>query len=86
MSEKPCCPAAAGKTVKKLDIDGVIVGVSGLDAIIGEVLELKLDDEKEIKKELLDRVKSENYVNPKREEAYAEALLKEYYKLDDSKQ
>ena len=50
------------------------------DEIIAEVSRIGLDDEKEIAKELLKRVKMYNYVAPSSEKEYADAMLYEYKK------
>ena len=77
--EKPCCPAAAARMVKKLTLgDGSQVGILNLESILKEVANLKLADNEAIKKELLQRVKIYNYVAPSAEADYSKALLKEY--------
>ncbi len=77
--EKPCCPAAAARMVKKLTLpDGFQVGILNLESILKEVAGLKLADDGAIKVELLKRVKIYNYVAPAADNEYSEALLKEY--------
>ncbi|MEE9151615.1 MAG: hypothetical protein V3U20_07265 [Thermoplasmata archaeon] len=76
--KKPCCAAEAARMDKKLSIGGIPVGISHFDSIIEEVLEMGLNDEKEIKEELLKKVKIYNYVSPGSEEDYANALFTEY--------
>lgn len=79
--EKPCCPAAAARMVKKLTLaDGSQVGILHLEEILKGVADLKLADDEAIKKELLKRVKIYNYVAPAAEADYSQALLKEYKK------
>ncbi|MGQ9546346.1 MAG: hypothetical protein ACUVTR_04170 [Dehalococcoidia bacterium] len=81
-SEKPCCPAAAARLIKRLTLPGGFqVGIVNLDRILKEVAELNLPDDEAIKKELLTRVKIFNYVAPAAEADYAEALHGEYKKL-----
>ena len=76
---KPCCPAAAARMIKKLVLPGGFqVGIVNLESILKEVADLKLADDEAIKKELLKRVKIYNYVAPRAEADYSEALLKEY--------
>lgn len=58
--------------------DGSRVGIANLDGIIKEVVELGLTDTETIKKELLERVKQDNYVAPLAEQDYAAALFREY--------
>jgi hypothetical protein len=77
--ERPCCPAAAARMVKKLTLpNGSQVGISNLENILKEVADLKLPDNKAIKEELLKRVKIYNYVAPAADDDYSEALLKAY--------
>ncbi len=71
-----CCGSAP--TVPIIDIGGAPVGVVGLREIIAEVKGLGLDGEAQIKRELLDRIKRQNYVAQGDEEAYGEALWREY--------
>jgi hypothetical protein len=78
-SEKPCCPAAAAKMIKKLVLPGGFqVGIANLHDILKEVAESKLADDNAIRKELLKKVKIYNYVAPSADDEYSEALLKEY--------
>ena len=80
--EKPCCPAAAARMVKKLTLgDGSQVGIVNVESILKEVADLKLSDNEAIKKELLKRVKIYNYVAPAAETDYSKALFGEYNKL-----
>lgn len=80
MLEKVCCPAAAARRVKQLNIDGNLVGITQLDTIIQEVLALGLNTEKEIRKELLTRLQNYNYIPANKEDSYATALFTEYCK------
>ena len=63
-----------------LSVGGKDVGISCLDDVMNEVLSLNISDEVQISKELLDRVKEKDYVPPKAEKEYSEALLAEYKK------
>jgi len=77
--EKPCCPAAAARMVKRLTLpDGFQVGILNLENILKEIADLKLADDEAIKKELLQRVKIYNYVVFAADNDYSETLLKEY--------
>jgi len=74
-----CCAAAAARATKQLTLlDGFQVGIINLDAILREVVELNLTDVETIKKELLDRVKSHNYVASSAEYDYSVAPFREY--------
>lgn len=80
-TEKPCCPAAAARLIKRLTLSGGIqVGIVNLDEILREVANLKLSEDEAIEKELLKRVKIYNYVAPASEADYSRALLDEYKK------
>jgi hypothetical protein len=63
-----------------LSVGGKDVGISCLDDVMNEVLSLNLDNDAAIKKELLDRIKARDFVPPKSEAEYSEALLSEYKK------
>ncbi len=77
--EKPCYAAAAARTAKKLTLpDGFRVGIMNLDNILKEVADLKLTDAQTIKTELLERVKTCNYVASSAENEYSVALFQEY--------
>jgi hypothetical protein len=77
--EKPCCPAAAARMIKKLTLhSGLQVAIMNLENILNEVANLKLADNEAIKKELLKRVKIYNYVAPGADNEYSEALFNEY--------
>jgi hypothetical protein len=76
--EKPCCPAAAARMIKKLALPGGEVGIVNLEGILKEVADMKLADDETIKKELLKRVKIYNYIAPGAEADCSEALLKAY--------
>jgi len=79
--EKPCCPAAGARLMKKLTLaDGSQVGIVNLENILKEVADLKLADDEAIQKELLKRVKIYNYIAPPAEADYSRALLGEYKK------
>ena len=77
--EKPCCPTAAARMIKKLALpDGFQVGIANLENILKEVADLRLADDEAIKKGLLQRVKIYNYVPPAADNEYSEALFNEY--------
>ena len=76
---KPLYDADAARKIKKLTLpDGSRVGISNLDNVLNEVADLKLNDTNTIKSELLDRVKTYNYVPSVAEHEYYAALLREY--------
>jgi small redox-active disulfide protein 2 len=57
------------------------VGIAGLRAILRDVAAQKISGEEPLKRELLRRVKMENYVPVSTEAEYTEALLREYEKF-----
>jgi hypothetical protein len=76
--EKPCCAAAAARMIKKLVLPSGEVGIVNLEGILKEIADMKLVDNEAINKDLLQRVKTYNYVAPGAEADYSKALLKEY--------
>ncbi len=78
MSEKPCCAAEAMRRIRRVNVGGISVGLAMLDAVFEEVASPGLTTEEVLKKELLRLVKIYNYVPRQAEDAYADALLKEF--------
>lgn len=69
------------KPVRHLALPGGLsVGIVNLDRILREVAELGLSDETELGRELLTRVKNDNYLAPDAVNVYSAALVKEYRK------
>ena len=85
MKERPQ-KANKSETIRKLTLpNGLQVGIINLEAILGEVSGLELDDHELIKTELLARVKDCNYIPSSAEKTYASVLLEEYLnKYDDT--
>ena len=81
MSKKPCCPASAMRDIRQLIIGGNLTGLAHLDETLQEVYEMKIQDERKLKKELLELVKIYNYVAPGAEEKYMQALFEEYQRF-----
>ena len=75
---KPCCAASAARMVKKLNIGGTLIGISRLDSIIEEVSKMGLNDQNDIKHELIKRVKVYNYVASSAEKDYDDTVFEEY--------
>ncbi len=86
--EKPRYDASPAGMIKKLTLpDGFRVGILNLDNILKGVADLKLTDAQLIKKELLERVKAQNYVARGAESDYSLALFQEYQrKFGESKE
>jgi len=70
----------SGNITKLTLSDGLQVGILDLDRILQEVSELNLSDNQSIGKELIDRVKEDNYVAKSAEKEYVPALIHEYQK------
>lgn len=75
-----CCCGGPMPNVQIIDVNGEQTGIIGLQEAIGEVKKLKLADQEQVKDELIHRVRQRNYINPGWEEAYREALWREYQK------
>ena len=68
--------------VKIIKVDGVDVGLTGINAAFEKVKELNINDDEKIKHELLLRIKFfGNYVPKDREDAYKNSLFDEYNKF-----
>lgn len=67
-----------GPEIRTILVEGKATGIDQLDRILRDVLDLHLADEREIREELLKRVKAFNYVPTKKTDAYADALMAEY--------
>lgn len=82
--EKPggssCCCGGSMPNVQIIDVNGEQTGIIGLQESIAEVKKLKLADQEQVKDELIQRVRQRNYITPGWEEAYREALWREYQK------
>lgn len=76
-----CCDPRAPRPVL-VDVGGVKVGIVGLEEALAEVMKLGLTDEARIKKELLVRVRANNYIPRSAEEEYAAALYELYRRAD----
>jgi len=67
--------------IRQIIIGGNLTGLAHLDDTLQEVYEMKIQEEKNLKKELLEQVKIYNYVAPGAEEKYEQALFKEYQRF-----
>lgn len=75
------------KSVTKIiNIDGIEVGIMGLETIISNAYLFDINDEDELKEQMLKWIKKYgNYITKSREDAYKEALLREYKIYRDKK-
>lgn len=64
--------------VRKVTIDGLETGITGLDECIAAVKALRLESDGSIREELLERLAKGNYIPTKKRDAYGAALLEEY--------
>jgi hypothetical protein len=67
--------------VRKIPIDGIETGITGLDECIAAVRALGIADDAAIRDELLVRLAKANYIPTKKREAYGAALLAEYRRV-----
>lgn len=73
---RPCCAKMQG--LKIINVDGMEVGLIGLDNIFLEVYLSGVEDEDILKEELFKKVREKNYMSEKLKSQYATALLREY--------
>ena len=76
--EKPCCPAAAGRRVRRIWVGGYQVGIAEMDRIVEEVHAMGLDEDDAIADALVERARVYNYIPPEAVEDYRAGLLGEY--------
>jgi hypothetical protein len=72
------CSCCGPSGLRIIEVDGDQVGIIGLDEALAQVKSLGLTDEESIKDELLERVRSRNYIPPGDEPHYRKALYREY--------
>ena len=60
-------------------MNGIPTGFTMLDESISEVKELGLTDERTVREALMKQVKIYNYIPPGVQEAYTEAIMREYH-------
>jgi len=79
-----CCDRPIAKVIK---IGGIDVGITGLERIMQNAYQSGIEDDENLKQELLAEVRAAgNYVTPSREEIYKETLLREYRKFQKAVQ
>jgi hypothetical protein len=79
MAEKPCCAADALRRIRQINVNGTPTGITILDERISTVRELGFTDEREIREALMKQIKIYNYIPPGVQEAYTEAIMREYH-------
>ncbi len=73
-----CCSADAARRFHRITVEGNLVGINQFKKVMTEVREMGLEDDDEIQAQLVMRTKIYNYVPPKAERSYGDALLEEY--------
>jgi small redox-active disulfide protein 2 len=64
--------------VRQIRVAGVKVGIAGLDQVLERVAGESIDTDEETAGRLLDLVRQTNYVRPRNEQEYRQALLREF--------
>nr|WP_319375029.1 hypothetical protein [uncultured Methanoregula sp.] len=77
----PCCAADALWRIRKLSVNGVMTGITGLDESIAAVAGENLSGNAAIRAALLKKIHACNYIPPGTTDAYADALLLEYTRV-----
>ena len=67
--------------ITMVTIGGHKIGLIGLSEIFATLKQMNLSDESELKDQLLEQVRAQNYVPDARVEDYAQTLLREYKKF-----
>ena len=76
--EKPCCAADALRRIRQVNVNGIPTGIPMLNESISEVRELGFTDEREVREAPMKQIKIYNYIPPDVQEAYTEAIIREY--------
>lgn len=66
--------------ISMINVGGTQIGLIGLTEILEEVKAMQLQEELEIKKNLLTKAKTRNYIPSSQEEDYGRSLVREYRK------
>lgn len=77
---QPCCAADALWRIRKIEVNGVMTGITCLDESIEAVRAMNLAGESAIRDALLEKVRAANYIPAAAADAYAAALMEEYRK------
>jgi hypothetical protein len=85
MEKIPCCASDALWRVRKLKINGIMTGISGLEECMTAIREMDPAEENAIRAALMEKVRTSNYVPPGAEEAYGKALMEEYRKIPETR-
>ena len=80
-NDKPCCAAEALRRIRKIPVNGIMMGITMLDESIADVKEQNPGSEQETIVALMKKIRIYNYVPKGVEEAYARAIMEEYKKV-----
>lgn len=78
-SLKRCACSMMPSNVKIIRVGDSNVGLVDLEKSFREIYFLKIEDEAALRARLLERVKTNNYIPPEKENLFAEALWREYH-------
>ena len=74
----PPCQTDAVRKIRMILINGIPTGIMMLDEIIGEVKEMHLASDQEIRDSLMQKVKMYNYIPKTAENAYLASIFTVY--------
>ncbi|UCC93052.1 MAG: hypothetical protein JSW25_10415 [Thermoplasmata archaeon] len=77
----PCCTLAAARWVTKIQVEGNSIGIMEFQTIMDEVVGMGPMDDEETRAQLLRATKRYNYIPPQSEDAYGDAMLREFRNL-----
>jgi hypothetical protein len=78
--DKPCCASDALRCIRQVKINGIMTGITMIDASIEEVMSQDLGSDQEIRAALMKKIRIYNFVPKSVEEEYARVLIEEYKK------
>ena len=81
MNTNPCCPGR--KTTKRIKVEGVEVGISNYDGIVGSAIASGSTGEEQVKEVLLRGLKESNYIPREAQDEYLESMYQEYLSVKD---
>ncbi|MCU0859524.1 MAG: thioredoxin family protein [Thermoplasmata archaeon] len=81
MNTNPCCPGRT--TTKRIKVEGVEVGISNYDGILGSALAIGSGDESHVKEVIMRGLKESNYIPREAEGEYLDSMYDEYLGLKD---
>lgn len=76
----PCCAADALRRIRQVEIHGMMTGITMLDETLADVRSQNLESDREIRTELMKKIRIYNYIPKRVEEEYSSVLMEEYKK------